>query len=143
MSPECFFYSLRVLTIEQFVLKLVEKCLERGWRSAIQSPNLERLKSLDQALWTFDRLVFLPHGMDSDPYPEEQPVLLTQAIKNVNQANVRIFIDEASDPQASEAYCRLCWVATEDQPEMLAAMNTLYQRLRHHYRCFTWSDQPS
>jgi DNA polymerase-3 subunit chi len=61
---------------EKVMPRLVEKVVQAGHRLVVYAPNVERMQQLDQVLWTFASLAFVPHGCLTDPFPEEQPVLL-------------------------------------------------------------------
>ena len=98
---EVFFYHLQSRPLEAALPQLLEKCLERGWRCAVQSTSSERVDALDQLLWTYDEASFLPHGTDRQPEPGRQPILLTTSESNPNEAAVRFLIDSASIPDLS------------------------------------------
>jgi DNA polymerase-3 subunit chi len=74
---------------------LLTKCLERGWKVVVQAETPERVRALDDALWTFADESFLPHGTEADGAPDAQPILLTTDDINPNGAQVRVMIDNA------------------------------------------------
>jgi DNA polymerase-3 subunit chi len=89
------FYHLTETTLEEALPPLVEKSLERGWRVAIQTGSEERRDALDARLWTYSDDSFIPHGTDRDAHAAEQPVLLTTATENINNAVIRFLVDGA------------------------------------------------
>jgi len=103
---EVFFYHLQGRPLEAALPQLLEKCLERGWRCAVQVGAPERVEALDQLLWTYDDASFLPHGTDRQPDPARQPILLTTSESNPGGAAVRFLIDGAAIPDPS-AYARV------------------------------------
>ncbi|MBN9275207.1 MAG: DNA polymerase III subunit chi, partial [Mesorhizobium sp.] len=74
---EVLFYHLTESTLEDALPGLLERSLGRGWRVAVQTGTEERRDALDAHLWTFRDDSFLAHATDREPYPAEQPVLLT------------------------------------------------------------------
>ena len=94
-KPEWWFYHLQRTTLERAVGPLLEKCLERGWRVIAVSPDVTRRAALDEALWTYDDQSFLPHGQAEAEglVPADQPILITSAADNLNQASVALLMD--------------------------------------------------
>ncbi|WP_246727706.1 DNA polymerase III subunit chi [Chelativorans sp. Marseille-P2723] len=106
---EVLFYHLTESTLEEALPPLVEKSLERGWRVGIQTASEERRDALDGRLWTYSDDAFLPHGIDSEPYAAEQPVLLTTSEANVNMATIRFFV-EGAEPGSLRGYERAVFI---------------------------------
>ncbi|WP_421697284.1 DNA polymerase III subunit chi [Ancylobacter sp.] len=95
---DVFFYHLQNRPLDAALPQLLEKCLERGWRCAVQATSTERIEALDALLWTYDDASFLPHGTDRQGEPARQPILLTTDESNLNGAVVRFLIDGAVIP---------------------------------------------
>jgi DNA polymerase-3 subunit chi len=96
---EVLFYHLTETQVEDALPALLERSLERNWRVAVQSVDEARCEKLDEHLWTFRPDSFLPHGLDSDPFAELQPILLTARPDNPNRSTVRFVIDGAAPPR--------------------------------------------
>lgn len=94
MRPEMRFYHLTTSSMEKALPSLVAKIVEGGHRAVIMSDDAERLKEMDNRLWTFSQSHFIPHGTANDPFPEEQVVYLTQAEETPNNANVLILLGD-------------------------------------------------
>lgn len=92
---EILFYHMTESTLEETLPALLEKTVQRGWRAVVQSGTEERRDALDAHLWTFRDDAFLAHGTDRDPHAAHQPVLLTTAAGNDNDAAVRFIVDGA------------------------------------------------
>lgn len=77
---EVRFYSLSVTPLSKGLPKLLEKVLEKNTQRQIilYSTSGALLKSLDDVLWTYTPMGFLPHGLDTEPEADEQPILLSQ-----------------------------------------------------------------
>ena len=92
---EVLFYHLDRQPLERVLPELLEKCLERGWRTVVQVGSDERRDALDAHLWTYREEGFLPHGTVKDGNAEAQPVWLTAGDDNPNAATVRFLADGA------------------------------------------------
>ena len=98
---ECWFYHLQRQPLERALPALVERSLQRGWNAVIQGISDERLRVIDDLLWTYDDASFIPHGGKSDGDPDLQRVWLTNDSDNPNGAKIRFFI-EGADPCDAE-----------------------------------------
>jgi DNA polymerase-3 subunit chi len=92
---ELWFYHLERTELEAALPPLLEKCLERGWRALVRGGVEERLDALDISLWTYRDESFLAHGRAGRDDPERQPIYLTGADGNPNQAQALFAIDGA------------------------------------------------
>lgn len=90
---EVYFYHLQQQPLERALPLLLEKSLQRGWRAVVQAASEERVKVLDDALWTYADASFLPHGTAQDGDADQQPVYLTTGDDNPNNAAVRVFVE--------------------------------------------------
>lgn len=113
-KPEWWFYHLQRTTLERAVGPLLEKCLERGWRVLAVSPDVTRRAALDEALWTYDDQSFLPHGQAEAEGldPADQPILISSAADNLNQASVALLMDGVDLPV--DANYERCMVMFDD-----------------------------
>lgn len=107
---EVWFYHLQRRPLELVLPVLLERCLERGWRSLILAGSKERAEALDGHLWTFREDSFLPHGNLPGANAECQPILLAAASDASgvapNKANVLFLVDGAvSDHMARFDRC--------------------------------------
>jgi DNA polymerase III subunit chi len=85
---EVRFYHLTHSALDQALPQLLEKCLERDWRSVVLAGSWERVEALTRLLWTYKRDGFLPHGNREDGMAADQPVWLTEQDENPNAATV-------------------------------------------------------
>jgi DNA polymerase III subunit chi len=60
-----------------YACRLVRKARGASCRIVLFSNDRNQLAALDEALWTFSELDFLPHVMAGDPLAAQTPVLLT------------------------------------------------------------------
>ena len=103
---EVLFYHLDRQPLERVLPELLEKCLDRGWRTVVQVGSEERRDALDAHLWSYRDEAFLPHGTIKDGNAEGQPVWLTAADDNPNHATVRFLADGADLPDPA-GYARV------------------------------------
>ena len=101
--PEIWFYQLQRRTLDQVLPNLIERTVQRGWRSVVQATTPERLAALDALLWTYADDSFLPHGTAGDGDPQWQTVWLTLGADNPNGAQIRFLVEGASATPFAEA----------------------------------------
>ena len=90
------FYHLRSTSRERAVPKLMEKALAGGSRVVVIANQESSLKALSEALWVNDPASFLPHGTPREPHADQQPIILTLADENPNNADILCVLDGAS-----------------------------------------------
>ena len=90
---EIFFYKLKNLSVELFLISLIEKSISVNWNSVVLLDNVERMEEINDLLWTFNDVSFIPHGSQSDLNPEKNKVYLTCNEENPNKANAIFSID--------------------------------------------------
>jgi len=126
---EILFYHLQNQPLEKVLPILLGKCLERGWNVVVQAETPERVRALDEALWSFTDDSFLPHGTEADGAPETQPILLTTTDTNPNAAEVRVLIEGAASPDLS-AYARALVLFDGSDDEALAKERERWKELK-------------
>lgn len=90
------FYHLQRSSLEQVLPKLAQMCYSRGLRLLIRTSVEDRAEYLNGLLWTYDANSWLPHGTQKDGYDAEQPVYITAAENNPNDATVIMLTDGGS-----------------------------------------------
>jgi DNA polymerase-3 subunit chi len=115
---EVLFYHLAGQKLEAALPLLVEKAAERGWNAVIRAGSEERLKVLDEALWTYREDGFLPHGTEAEGDIEHQPILLTTRDIRPNGAEVLFLVDRAPLP-AEYPYDRVVLMFDGEDTEAL------------------------
>lgn len=113
---EALFYHLQTRTLEQALPALLEKCVERGWRTVVQTGSVERRDALDAHLWTYSEESFLPHGIRPEELTE-RAVRLTAEADPADGATVRFLVDRAGVPADMAAYDRLVFLFDGNDPE--------------------------
>jgi DNA polymerase-3 subunit chi len=60
-----------------YTCRLVRKARAARFKVALLATDRAQLATLDEALWTFSALDFLPHVSSEDPFAAETPIILT------------------------------------------------------------------
>ena len=117
---EALFYHLQTGTLEQALPQLLEKCVERGWKTVVQTGSPERRDALDAHLWTWSEESFLPHGTMRDGDPADLPVIVTADPAEPGPidppATVRFLVDRAVVPDLA-GLARAVFVFDGNDPE--------------------------
>jgi DNA polymerase-3 subunit chi len=121
---ELLFYHLERQPLERVLPELLEKCIERGWRSVVQVSSEERRDALDAHLWTYRDESFLPHASMRDGNAEDQPVWLTVGDDNPNNATVRFLADGAEVPESG--YARVVVLFDGNDEDAVARARSLW-----------------
>jgi DNA polymerase-3 subunit chi len=127
--PEIWFYHLTGTSLEQALPTLLEKTLARGWRAVVRAGSPERLKALDDHLWTYREESFLPHGAVDEGDPATQPIFLTLADERPNGAEIVFAVDGAELP-ASPGWSRAVLVFDGNDDEALARARSAWKSLK-------------
>ncbi|HCR65277.1 MAG: DNA polymerase III subunit chi [Oceanicaulis sp.] len=122
---ELWFYHLENASIDQALPELLTKLTERGGRALVCSQEEARLDHLDAHLWTFREDSFLPHGRESAPQPEDQPILLSDGTDNLNKADMLFCLDGA-DPGDVSAWERVVVMFEASDETSLARARALW-----------------
>jgi DNA polymerase III subunit chi len=99
---EIRFYHLQRTALETALPPMLEKTLERGQRAVVMAGSEERVEHLTDHLWTYSERAFLPHGSARDGNAALQPVWLTTADENPNEAQVLFLTDGTSSEKVSD-----------------------------------------
>jgi DNA polymerase IIIc chi subunit len=81
------FYCLNY-EIKDFLFSLLTKLIEAKNKILIYSDNEEKMRNLDKELWTFKKISFIPHLLNTDDNASFTPIVITNELNNINNANV-------------------------------------------------------
>ncbi len=87
------FYHLLHQPLSNALPKLLQKVYDAGLKAVIKVASNERMGELDEALWTFNKHSFLPHGRMKSKFSDQQPIYLTTSDENPAAATVLILVD--------------------------------------------------
>ena len=117
---EIGFYHLHTVALEKALPRLLEKTLAEGRRAVVMAASAERVEALNQALWTFGRDSWLPHGAEKDGFAEDQPIWLTERDENPNGASF-LFLTDGSVTDRAGDYQRVFEIFDGNDPGALEA----------------------
>jgi DNA polymerase-3 subunit chi len=123
------FYHLLSTSATRAVPKLMEKALGAGNRIVMLLGDDASLKQMSDALWTSNPDSFLPHGSARDGHASAQPIYLTLADENPNNANILCVLD-GSLPASAAHYTKLLDVFDGANDAAVAAARTRWA----HYK---------
>jgi DNA polymerase-3 subunit chi len=126
---EVWFYHLERTALEQALPELLEKTLARGWSAQVRCRTAERAAVLDGALWTYREDSFLPHGLESEPDADRQPVVLGTGEGNPNAAQALFLIDDA-EPGSLDGFARTVVFIDGRDPAAVAAGRSRWTSLK-------------
>jgi len=137
---EILFYHLDRQPLEKVLPELLEKCVERGWRTVLQLGSEERCEAIDAHLWTYRDEAFLPHGTKKDGQAEGQPIWLTTGPDNPNGATVRFLADGAEPPDLA-LYDRVVMLFAGNDPEAVDRARATWTAVRSAGHAATYWQQ--
>lgn len=96
------FYHLTRSSLEQALPQLLSKTLQAGKRALVVLGSEQRMKSIDDVLWTFDKPSWLPHGTTKSEPLEDHPILLSIDDTNANNATFLFLVDGGTSDRIGE-----------------------------------------
>ena len=127
---EVFFYHLTRTALEVTLPEILQKCLGRDWRVLVRGTDTKRMVWLDEKLWGGAPDGFLPHGFMTGANDAHQPILLTEASANTNNAHVLMLVDGAKTDAAEVAkFERTCLIFNGNNPDALNAARADWKTL--------------
>jgi DNA polymerase-3 subunit chi len=139
---EVLFYHLQGRSLEQTLPQLLERTLQRGWKATVRASSPERLKALDDHLWTYADESFLPHGREDDAQAADFPIVLTLAGARLNDADVCFAVDGAPLP-ADGGWTRAVLIFDGGDPDALDAARRQWREIKARGLAATyWQQMP-
>lgn len=115
------FYHLLHQPLTSALPKLLEKVHGAGLKAVIKVGSEERMRELDDLLWTYSKNSFLPHGSMKAKSPDQQSIYLTTEDENPAKATVLVLVDSMeSDELGKYDRCLEMFDGT-DQDAVVAA----------------------
>jgi len=116
---DVLFYHLLSTPLESVLPDLLEKSLAKGWTAVVQTGHVARVEALNNALWAYKDVSFLPHGSSVDGEGTDQPIWLTDGADNPNGAAIRFLVDGAEIDDAA-SYERVVYLFNGNDQDQLA-----------------------
>jgi DNA polymerase-3 subunit chi len=102
-----------------YACRLVRKAHGAGSRLVVHTTDRALLNQLDQALWTFSALDFLPHCHAADALAADTPIILADHSCDTPHHDVLINLD-AELPEFFTRFERLIEIVTTDEDDVVA-----------------------
>lgn len=100
----------------QYACRLVRKARAANCRLVVFGQDRAQLAQIDEALWTFSDIDFLPHVMADDPLAEQTPVLLADAgMKDLPHHDLMINLSNQTPPDFARFERLLEVISAEDE----------------------------
>ncbi len=115
------FYHLQTMSLEQALPPLLEKARKAGHRILVLAGSSERVRHLDEQLWTYEAASFLPHGAARDGTEGLQPIFLSERDDNPNQADLLVLTDGVSSTHLDDFTRCLTLFDGRDETALLKA----------------------
>lgn len=124
---EFSFYHLVRSSLEAVLPRILERVRGLGLRAVVVAATPERVESLNDALWRYDQDSFLAHGSAADGFAADQPIWLTHADENPNDADV-VVLCEGMEVARPERFQRCIEVFDGRDEAAVAAARARYRR---------------
>jgi DNA polymerase-3 subunit chi len=89
---EVVFYALYSTPVDKALPALLQKIYDSSFKVHIHCEDDHQMQTLDDSIWTFTPLAFLPHAsvLTSTQFPAQNPIWLATDIKFINNPEVLI-----------------------------------------------------
>ena len=84
-------------TLHKIIATICLKLINDDKKIVIYNQSQEIINYLDDSLWQFPKLKFIPHATYQDNNKEKQPIYITNNQENPNQASHLILINQIAD----------------------------------------------
>lgn len=135
-AGEIWFYHLERSRAEDVLPELLERTLQRGWRALVRHGDGAELARLDARLWAYRDDSFLPHGLATERFAEDQPILLTSGEGAPNGAHALFVLDASDGPVDGFERCVILFDAADDAAT--ARARELWRRYKGEGRAVTY-----
>jgi DNA polymerase-3 subunit chi len=131
---EIRFYHLTRSRLEEALVRLLRRVIDRQDRVVVMTGSSERVEALNAHLWSFDPASFLPHGSARDGNAAEQPIYLTTTAENPNGAKLLMLCDGAEPPDSTtltaQGFDLVCALFNGQDDEALSAARASWRRYK-------------
>ena len=134
------FYHLTTTPFERALPRLIEKAYISNYRILLLAENDDRVEQLNQLLWMYDAVSFLPHGSVNDNTPEKQPVYIASHQENLNRANL-LFITQGALAASPEAFERVVDLFDGNNPQAVSGARERWKAYKEQGQALTYYNQ--
>jgi len=90
------FYHLNKTNTYLALCKLVEKAFEQKQKVLVRTNSQEVTDEIDETLWSYDAVTFLPHSKLGDQLTEPGPIHISSENENSNNASYLFIVNTAN-----------------------------------------------
>lgn len=134
-----WFYHLEHASIESVLPHLLEKTRAKGWTALVKMSE-DRLEYMDKYLWTYRDNSFLPHGRDSEPMGERQPICLTSDTENADKFEC-VFLLDQTEIELSDRVERCIIIIEGQKAESVSFERARWKRLQENEAILSYWQQ--
>ncbi|HEY8606147.1 MAG TPA: DNA polymerase III subunit chi [Noviherbaspirillum sp.] len=103
-----------------YACRLVRKARAADCRVVLLAPDRQTLQALDEALWTFSDLDFLPHVAADDPLAARTPVILAESDQTALPHHQILINLTAATPAHFARFERMFEIVSSEESDRLA-----------------------
>lgn len=92
------FYLMESGDKEQFACRLINKIFQKKHMVYVHAADIAQAHALDQMLWTWSDLAFIPHGLPDDKQANELPVIIGHGEPPGHHHDVLVSLADTSPP---------------------------------------------
>ncbi len=127
---EIRFHHLERRRVDQALPVLLECAYGEGKRAVVRAPSEEMVAALNDRLWTYDDVSFLPHGAAGDGDPMTQPIFLTDKVENPNAATMLVLLAGAETSPEDAAFDLIVRLFDGRDQDAIAEARREWKRLK-------------
>ncbi len=137
---EVRFYHLTRSTLDTALPQILTKALERDMRALVVTPSKEVTQHLNDVLWRFDEMSFLPHGTEKEGDADHQPIWISESLDNQNQAQLLTLV-EGVEAEEIDSYEMVCYFFNGLDEEALGKARNYWKVLKEKNRDLSYWQQ--
>jgi DNA polymerase-3 subunit chi len=126
---EIRFYHLVSRSLESALPEILAKAYGGGRRVVVKAGDAAMVERLNELLWTWNPDSFLPHGAAKDGFAEQQPIWLTAADENPNDADVLVLAGGATSADCG-SFALCCDMLDGNDPQQVEAARARWKQYK-------------
>ncbi|MEC7380952.1 MAG: DNA polymerase III subunit chi [Pseudomonadota bacterium] len=133
--PEFIFYKTAPLEVEKTLYSLVDKALRKEFNSILIFEDEEKLRLVDEFLWTYKQDSFLPHLKIGDALDTELNIPIYLTTKDENPFNARIFFSiDGYIPEKVDEFDRLVFIVDSNDRFLNDKYKNYYLEIKSDFK---------
>ena len=98
--------------VNSFLFSFLLRLTKSNKKVVIYSENMDKIEKLDSMLWCMTKTDFLPHLLDTESGAEDTPVLITNYLRNKNNADFLLISNFIDNNEFFEKFEKIFYVFT-------------------------------